>query len=302
MEKEMNDMTDRLAEICGQKNVLLDEPMKRHTTFGTGGNVKAAVTPLNTEQLKKVLKLLGNEAVVLGNGSNVLFKDGDTDGIVVITKQISRMFIKDGGIFAEAGAMMSALAAFALEKSFAGMEFMSGIPGTVGGGIYMNAGAYGGTIEDVVEYVCCITPEGEEEIFYKKDLNLGYRHSVFMENSYIITGAFFTPVKGDKEEIAEKMNEFNRRRREKQPLEYRSAGSTFKRPVGYFAGKLIEDSGLKGYRVGDAQVSEKHAGFVINRGNATANDIISVINHCKETVKEKFGVELETEIKILGND
>lgn len=295
-------MRDRLVQICSEENVLFDENVGKYTTFKVGGTAKAVILPENTTQLKEVIKLLKNNYIILGNGSNVLFKDNGTDEYVIITKKLKKIEIQDDMVYAQCGALMPALSIAVAEQSLAGLEFASGIPGTVGGGIYMNAGAYDGVLCEIIEYADCIDENGEEHRIYKKDLDMYYRHSVFMENNMIITGGCFKLKKGNKSDIYALMQEYNNRRREKQPLEYKSAGSTFKRPEGYFAGKLVEDAGLKGFHVGDAYVSEKHAGFIVNKGNATAKEILAVIDKCKQDVMEKFGVSLEPEIKIFGKD
>lgn len=295
-------MENKLIKLCKKENILINEPMKNHTTFGCGGNAKAVIFPESREELKSLLKLLKNEAIVLGNGSNILVCDEGIEKYAVITLKMKDVKCEGDSIYADCGVSLAKISAVAAENSLAGLEFASGIPGTVGGGIFMNAGAYGGEMKDVIYEVYAIDRAGNEKTFSKEELKLSYRHSVFNENGYIITGARFDLKKGNREVILATMKDLNQRRKDKQPLEYNSAGSTFKRPEGYFAGQLIEESGLKGFSVGDAQVSEKHAGFVINKGNAKASDVLEVITHCQKTVAEKFGVNLETEIKILSND
>ena len=295
-------MEGKLLELCRRENVLINEPMKNHTTFGCGGAAKAVVFPENRQELVALVKLLKDDMVILGNGSNVLVCDEGLEKYVVVTLKTKEIRCENNCIYADCGVSLAKLSSVAAENSLAGLEFASGIPGTVAGGIFMNAGAYGGEIKDVICEVYAVDKDGNEKIFSKEELKLSYRHSVFCENGYIITGAKFNLEKGNKEVIYATMKDLNQRRKDKQPLEYKSAGSTFKRPEGYFAGQLIEESGLKGYSVGDAQVSEKHAGFVINKGDAKASDVLAVIDHCKKTVAEKFGVNLEPEIKILSND
>lgn len=295
-------MNNKLTELCKSENVLINEPLKNHTTFGCGGPAKAVVFPENKEALINVLKLLKDDAIVLGNGSNVLVCDEGIDKYAVITTKVKEVKCEGNFVYADCGATLAKISAVAAENSLAGLEFASGIPGTVAGGVYMNAGAYGGEINDVISEVYAVDKDGNERTFSKKELKLSYRHSVFVENGYTIVGAKFELKKGNKEVILATMKDLNQRRKDKQPLEYKSAGSTFKRPEGYFAGQLIEESGLKGYSVGDAQVSEKHAGFVINKGGATAKDVLDVIAYCRKTVEEKFGVLLEPEIKILTKD
>ena len=295
-------MNNKLTELCKSENVLINEPLKNHTTFGCGGPAKAVVFPENKEELINVLKLLKDDAIVLGNGSNVLVCDEGIDKYAVITTKVKEVKCEGSFVYADCGVTLAKLSAVAAENSLAGLEFASGIPGTVAGGVYMNAGAYGGEINDVISEVYAVDKDGNEKAFSKKELKLSYRHSVFVENGYTIVGAKFELEEGNKEVILATMKDLNQRRKDKQPLEYKSAGSTFKRPEGYFAGQLIEESGLKGYSVGDAQVSEKHAGFVINKGCATAKDVLDVIAYCRKTVEEKFGVLLEPEIKILTKD
>lgn len=295
-------MEKKLIQLCKRENVLMNEPLKNHTTFGCGGNAKAVIFPEAVNELISLVKLLKEDMVVLGNGSNVLVCDEGIDKYAVITLKMKNVLCEGESIYADCGTSLVKISAVAAENSLSGLEFASGIPGTVAGGIFMNAGAYGGEIKDVISEVYAIDKEGNKKIFSKEELELSYRHSVFCDNGCIITGAKFDLKKGNKEVILATMRDLNQRRKDKQPLEYKSAGSTFKRPEGYFAGQLIEESGLKGYSVGDAQVSEKHAGFVINKGNAKAKDVLDVINHCRQVVTEKFGVELEPEIKILSND
>lgn len=295
-------MNNKLTELCKSENVLINEPLKNYTTFGCGGEAKAVVFPQNVEQLAEVVKLLKDDMQVLGNGSNVLVCDEGINKYAVITTKIKEVKCEGESIYADCGASLAKLSSVAAENSLAGLEFASGIPGTVAGAVYMNAGAYGGEIKDVISEVYAVDKQGNKKTFSKDELELSYRHSVFVDNGYIITGAKFDLSKGNQEVIYATMKDLNQRRKDKQPLEYKSAGSTFKRPEGYFAGQLIEESGLKGYSVGDAQVSEKHAGFVINKGSATAKDVLDVIAYCRKTVEEKFGVVLEPEIKILSKD
>ncbi len=273
--------------------------MKNHTTFKIGGNAEIVLLPETVPEMVEIIKNTENP-LVLGKGSNVLVSDGGIKGIVVITEKITGLSIDGNVIKADCGVMLSKIANHALENSLEGFEFASGIPGTLGGAVLMNAGAYGGEMKDVIKSVTYCDEKGEAFTIDNKECDFAYRHSFFSDKKLYILSAEIELKKGDKEEIRFKMNDFNSRRKEKQPLNFPSAGSTFKRPEGYFAGKLIGDSGLKGFMSGGAQVSEKHAGFVINTGNATCKDVLDVIKHCKKTVLEKFGVELETEVKIIG--
>ena len=295
---------EELKSICN--TVLLNEPMSLHTSFRTGGPAEVFIKAESTENIISAIdiaKKYNKQYIITGNGSNILVKDGGIDGIVInIGNEMSKIKCDGTKIYAQAGAMLSALATAAADEELTGLEFASGIPGTVGGAVFMNAGAYDGEIKDVIEYADVIDSEGNTHRLIKDELELSYRHSVISEKNMIVVGAMFNLNKGIKKNITDKMADFAKRRRDKQPLNYPSAGSTFKRPEGYFAGKLIEDSGLKGKTVGGAQVSEKHAGFVVNIGNATSSDIIALMDGCIETVYNKFGVKLEPEVRILGKD
>ena len=283
-----------------------NEPLAAHSTFRIGGNAKIALFPKNVDELVSVLKNVKNcnyKYKVIGRGSNILFDDKGFDGIIIFTKQIcDTEYVHRGDVTlikVDCGKSLTELAGEAGKKhSLTGLEFAYGIPGTVGGAVYMNAGAYGGQMSDVVVETKYFDPaDGEVKVFSGDGHKFDYRHSVFAEHpEYIILSTTLEVKEGNAEEIFALMNKNMTSRREKQPLEYPNAGSTFKRPTGYFAGKLIEDSGLKGYTVGGAQISEKHAGFTINIGGATSSDVLALIEHTKSTVKANFGVELESEI------
>ena len=292
--------TARLNGCDLKENILL----KDYTTFKTGGVCPLVITPHTADGTGAVLKALKSENVryaVLGNGSNILAPDEGFDGVIIkIADGITDMYlIGEDEIYCGAGVKLVKLCNFALEHSLSGLEFAYGIPGSCGGAVYMNAGAYGGEIKDVIQKAEHIDNSGEPGSFEHDELGLGYRRSVYADNGFIITGAVFKLKKADKTEIKAKMDDLISRRKAKQPLEYPSAGSTFKRPEGYFAGALIEECGLKGYAVGGACVSPKHAGFVINTGSATAEDILKLIEHIKTTVQKEKGVTLEPEVKIL---
>jgi len=292
------------AENLGAE-VISNAPMGKYTSFKCGGNASLLIIPDSIGGIKMIIDFCrekGIEPLVIGNGSNLLVADGGIDGVVIkIGSKISNIALLDETtIFCEAGASMKSLCMFALENSLSGLEFAYGIPGTLGGAVYMNAGAYGGEMKDVLHSCMHIDKNCEFGSLDKELLDLGYRRSAYTDNGYTILSATLKLKKAGKEEIKEAMDDKLRRRKEKQPLEYPSAGSTFKRPEGYFAGALIEQSGLKGYTVGGAQVSEKHAGFVINKGGATATDIITLIRDVQDKVYENFGVKLETEVKIIG--
>lgn len=283
----------------------LNEPMKLHTTFKTGGPAKVFIMPESEEELLEILSLCREffvEVFVLGNGSNLLVSDeGIQDkAVIYIGEGFDYIERLDERTFkAGAGASLAAACKYALSESLTGMEFAYGIPGSVGGAAFMNAGAYGGEMKDVAVRCNHVSLDGEKGFFEGNALDFSYRHSIYSKGGYIITSVVFSLSKGDKTKIEETMRDIIGRRKDKQPLEYPSAGSVFKRPEGYFAGALIEQSGLKGKRIGGAMVSEKHAGFIINYDGATTTDVISLIRYCQQTVKEKFSVELETEIRFV---
>ena len=304
----VSEIVKKLIDINGEKKVAESEPMSRHTTFRIGGPAKVFVSPDNIEKIIKTIELLKNEKCdyfILGNGSNLLVADEGYDGIVVSTESLKDLNIEreDGDetyIYAEAGVMLSREAVLALESSLTGFEFAGGIPGTVGGAVSMNAGAYGREIKDVIVSADVLMSDGTVVKLTKDELELSYRNSIVQKEKMIVLSAEFALKKGNKSEILDKMKDFSQRRRDKQPLEYASAGSTFKRPEGYFAGKLIDDAGLRGYRVGNVMVSEKHCGFVVNMGGGTCEEAKAVINHVREEVEKQFGVTLEMEVRKLG--
>ena len=278
-------------------------PLSRYTTFGIGGKCPLMIeagSEIGTAELVKNLSAEKLPFYVIGKGSNLLVEDGDIPMIFIhIGKALSEISLDNGVMTCGAGAALSAVSAFARDNSLTGLEFAYGIPGNVGGAVYMNAGAYGGEMKDVVISVTACGFEGNIREFSADELDFGYRHSVFTGGGYVILSAKLRLSAGDKSEIAAKMAELTEKRREKQPLEYRSAGSTFKRPAGTFAALLIEECGLKGYSCGDAQVSEKHSGFVVNKGSASFSDVMNVIEHVKKTVYEKRGIMLECEPEII---
>ena len=283
--------------------VLLNERLSNHTTFKIGGTCKAFISVNSGECLNELLMLADNEGYpyfVMGKGSNLLFDDKGFNGVVFhLGSDFSNIsLIDDTTIKAEAGCSLINVCRFACENGLGGLEFAFGIPGSVGGAVYMNAGAYGGEIKDALVSVKAIN-KGKISEFDVSDMDLSYRHSIFQENDYIITEAVFKLVKKDKSEIKALMDDYLNRRKNKQPLEYPNGGSTFKRPVGQYAGKLIEESGLRGFSVGNAEVSDKHCGFVINKGSATFEDVTGLIKKVQETVKEKTGYFLECEVEIV---
>lgn len=306
----MDKLKDKLKTKIAEENIVIDADMSKEVSFKAGGKADMLVTPQNIEELKFLLQVLDEEKVahiIMGNGSNLLIKDGGYRGVVVkiAGEGFGNMEVLEDGLTVKVGAavLMSTFARFLMNNSLAGFEFASGIPGSLGGAVFMNAGAYGGEIKDVLQEVTAISQDGmTEQVIPACDLDLGYRHSALHENGYIVVDATFKFEKGNKDEILKNINELGKKRNEKQPVNFPSAGSFFKRPTGYFAGKLVQDAGLKGYTVGGAQVSELHSGFVINIGGATATDIVTLMHHCQDTVYEKFGVRLEPEVQILGED
>lgn len=302
-------MTDFLANLTeaagGPDRIVTKEPMKKHTTFRTGGPAAYYVTPFSEKEIAAVVSLCRREHVpyyILGNGSNLLVSDKGYDGVMIsMTKGFSGIEIQDQTVTASSGALLSRIAKAALEESLTGLEFAAGIPGTLGGAVVMNAGAYGGEMKQVLQSVSVLTKDGQVKELPAEELELGYRKSCIQREEYIVLSAKLLLKKGEKAGIQAQMEDLAARRREKQPLEYPSGGSTFKRPEGYFAGKLIEDAGLKGFTVGGAQVSEKHSGFVINRNNATSSEVYELCRQVQARVKEKFGVNLEMEVKRLGD-
>ena len=295
---------EELKNVISEERIKADEPMKSHTTFRIGGPAKYFVIPETKEEIKAVIaccKEADMPYYILGNGSNLLVSDKGYEGVVIqIFKNMNQICLDGNKITAQAGAILSSVANKALEAELTGFEFAAGIPGTLGGACVMNAGAYGGEMKDVLVSVEVLTQEGEFLTIPKEELELGYRTSIIAKKNYIVLEATICLEKGDKEAIKARMDELKVQRTTKQPLEYPSAGSTFKRPVGYFAGKLIQDAGLRGFQVGGAQVSEKHCGFVINKDQATAADVAELMRQVSAKVKEQFGVELEAEVKRLG--
>lgn len=294
----------RLEQILTKDRIRQNEPMKNHTTFRVGGPADIFLTP-SAEELPAVLSVCREERVpvtVIGNGSNLLVGDRGIRGVVICIGSGMRGIRVDGEkIFLEAGVTLAAAAQQAAKAGLTGLEFASGIPGTFGGAVVMNAGAYGGEMKDVIVSVRVISEDGEILTLSKEELDLSYRHSVIPERGYlVIDGELLLTREKDPDQITERMEELKKKRIEKQPLEYPSAGSTFKRPEGYFAGKLIMDAGLRGFSVGGAAVSEKHCGFVINKGNATAADICALMDEVTRIVKEKYAVTLEPEVKKVG--
>ena len=299
----MENIVEVLKKKIGAENVTENEPMSKHTTFRIGGVADIFVTPQTTQDIENIIRVAeetNTPYYIIGNGSNLLVKDEGIRGIVVqIYKKYSDIFVNDDEIVVQSGALLSAVAKKAMENSLTGFEFASGIPGTIGGGVCMNAGAYGGEIKDVL-ISCKVLKDGKVIELNNEQAGFEYRNSRIMNEKMIVLEAVLKLKKGNRDEISAKMKELNSQRNMKQPVELPSAGSTFKRPEGYFAAKLIDDSGLRGFSVGKAQVSPKHCGFVVNNGGATAKEVLELIEKVTEIVYDKFGVNLETEVRIIG--
>ena len=291
-------------DLLGKEKVRISEPMNRHTTFRIGGPADYFLLPSTAEEVKKILEICKEKELpyfILGNGSNLLVSDEGYCGVIIqLYRNYGGITVEGTDIRAGAGALLSQIASAAKNASLTGFEFAGGIPGTLGGAVVMNAGAYGGEMKDVLKEVTVMTEQGEIMTIPAEKLEMGYRTSLVKKAGYLVLEAVISLKAGDVEEIKAIMKDLTEKRVSKHPLEYPSAGSTFKRPEGYFAGKLIMDAGLRGYQVGGAQVSEKHCGFVINKGNATAADVCGLMKDVQEKVQEQFGVTLEPEVKFLG--
>lgn len=293
-----------LEAAAGTDHIYREEPMKNHTTFRIGGNAEVFAAPDSADGIERVLQICREENIpctVIGNGSNLLVGDRGVCGVVLqIYRNYASIRIEGPDLYVQAGALLGQTAAAAAREGLTGLEFASGIPGTIGGAAAMNAGAYGGEMKDVLVWVKAIDRDGHVRQYAAEELELGYRTSRIQKEALVVLEVKLTLQQGDPVKIRERMEELKEQRVAKQPLEYPSAGSTFKRPEGYFAGKLIMDAGLRGFSVGDAQVSEKHCGFVINRGNATAADVMALVSQVQTIVEEKFGVRLELEVRRIG--
>ncbi|MFD1038296.1 UDP-N-acetylmuramate dehydrogenase [Virgibacillus byunsanensis] len=298
-------MYDKLTKITSQKNVMVNEPLRNHTYTKLGGKADFLVTPEAYEEVQQIVKLANAEDIkftLLGNGSNLIVKDGGIRGIVMNLKQLTTINTDGKTIVAQSGAKIIDVSREALSNKLSGMEFACGIPGSVGGALFMNAGAYGGEIKDVLVSTIVVDKEGDLYSLSAAELDLEYRTSNIPDKGYIVLEATFILKDGHYDEIKAIMDDLTFKRESKQPLEYPSCGSVFKRPPGYFAGKLIQDSNLQGKQIGGAQVSLKHAGFIVNKDNASAKEYIDLIHFVQETVKDKFGVNLEREVKIIGEE
>ncbi|MBH0230974.1 UDP-N-acetylmuramate dehydrogenase [Halobacillus yeomjeoni] len=296
---------NKLLDLVKEENVKMDELLKDHLYTKLGGRADFFITPTSFQEVQNVVKLSNEDNIpftLLGNGSNLIIKDGGIRGIVINLKHLDDISTDGNTLVAQSGARIINASRYALKKHLSGLEFACGIPGTVGGALYMNAGAYGGEIKDVLDYAYVVDREGNLVKRLASELDLDYRTSNIPDNGDIVVEATFNLKPAKYEEIKEVMDDLTYKRESKQPLEYPSCGSVFKRPPGYFAGKLIQDSDLQGTNIGGAEVSKKHAGFIINKDNATTSDYISLIEHVQKTVKEKFGVDLEREVRIIGED
>lgn len=296
---------NKLIEITSESNVMVDEELKNHTYTRLGGKADFLVTPETYHEVQEIVRLANEEKIaftLLGNGSNLIVKDGGIRGIVMNLHRLTDISTNGSTIVAQSGARIIDVSREALAKTLSGLEFACGIPGSVGGALYMNAGAYGGEIKDVLVSTKVVDKDGNLQVLTASDLDLAYRTSNIPEKGYIVLEATFSLKKGKYAEIKAIMDDLTYKRESKQPLEYPSCGSVFKRPPGYFAGKLIQDSELQGKQIGGAQVSLKHAGFIVNKDHATATEYINLIRYVQDTVNEKFGVRLEREVKIIGED
>ncbi len=296
---------DQLAHIVSEKNIAKDKPLKNHTYTRLGGNADYFVTPITYEQVSEVVKIAqeNNEPfTLLGNGSNLIIKDGGIRGIVMYLGELKQVTVQREKIIAQSGALIADVSKQALSSHLTGLEFACGIPGSVGGALFMNAGAYGGEIKDVLIEATVVDHAGTIQTIDAADLGLAYRTSIIQTNHFIVLDATFRLQTGNYEEIKAQMDVLTYKRESKQPLEYPTCGSVFKRPQGHFAGKLIQDSGLQGQQIGGAQVSLKHAGFIINKDNATASEYIALIKHVQKTVKDRFNIDLEREVRIIGEN
>ena len=302
---QIRGLIELFKKFYKDKNIIENAQMKDYVHFRVGGPADILLIPETKEQVVESIKICRENKVpfyVVGNGSNLLVRDGGIRGVVIKLGEVKNVSVDGDKINAECGVLLKDVSAAGLSNSLTGFEFACGIPGTVGGAVFMNAGAYHGEIADVIESADVIDTEGNIITLNKEELELGYRTSSVMKKGYIVLSAIFKLESGEEGKIKERVDDLTFMRESKQPLEYPSAGSTFKRPEGYFAGKLIQDAGLKGFTLGGAAVSEKHSGFVINKNKATANDIISLIHHIQDEVKKQFGVDLHPEVRIIGED
>jgi len=295
-------MYSNLFKLFAPEHISQNEPLSEHTSFKIGGNADVFLTPDTPELMQQMLHILllnGYRYFVLGGGNNLIFSDAGFRGVILSTKKLNSVTINDNIVTAQSGVCLKDLTNLCLENSLSGLEFACGIPGSVGGAVFMNAGAYGGEMKDVITSVDYLNHDNKLSNHTLGGHNFGYRTSIYQQRNYLILQAQFTLKQANREDIQARMQEFTQSRESKQPLEFPSAGSTFRRPEGYFVGKLIDDCGLKGYSIGGAQISKKHSGFIINKGDATAKDVISLIEFIKDTVFSKYQVTLHTEVRII---
>lgn len=301
----MNNIIKKLQAIMAVENIKENEPMKNHTSFKVGGPADLFLMPQSRAELQAVLEICKESQkplYIMGNGSNLIVRDKGYSGIIINTKALNQVETVGETLIAEPGISLKDLANVALKEKLTGLEFASGIPGSLGGAVTMNAGAYDGEMKGVITSITVISEDGSLKTIPADQCNFGYRSSILQQHHWVLVSVELGLKNGDYQQIEAKMLDLNNQRQSKQPLEYPSAGSTFRRPVGYYAGKLVQDAGFKGYAIGGAQVSEKHSGFVINKGGATAADILNLIGAIQAAVKEKFDVDLKTEVIVIGND
>lgn len=300
---KQEDILQDLKSLIPEDIIKVNEPLKRYTYTETGGNADFYLSPTKNEDVQAIVRYAKEKDIpvtYLGNGSNIIIREGGIRGIVISLLSLKHINVSDDAIIAGSGAAIIDVSRAARDHVLTGLEFACGIPGSVGGAIYMNAGAYGGEIKDCIDYALCVNEEGDLIQFTNKELELDYRNSIVQKQHLVVLEAAFTLEPGKLDEIQGKMDDLTERRESKQPLEYPSCGSVFQRPPGHFAGKLIQDSDLQGYRVGGVEVSKKHAGFMVNVDNGTATDYEDLIHHVQKVVKEKFDVELHREVRIIG--
>lgn len=301
----MNNTIKELKAVMAVENIKENEPMKNHTSFKVGGPADLFLMPQSRAELQAVLEICKQSEkplYIMGNGSNLIVRDKGYSGIIINTKALNQVETVGETLIAEPGISLKDLANVALEQKLTGLEFASGIPGSLGGAVTMNAGAYDGEMKGIIKNITVITEDGSLKTIPADQCNFGYRSSVLQQHDWVLISVELVLKNGVYQEIEAKMLDLNTQRQSKQPLEYPSAGSTFRRPAGYYAGKLVQDAGFQGHSIGGAQVSEKHSGFVINKGGATAADILNLIGAIQAGVKEKFDVDLKTEVIVIGND
>jgi UDP-N-acetylmuramate dehydrogenase len=302
---QYKDFSGTLNNILETENIFVDEPMKNHTSFKVGGPADVLVTPESYEEVVNIIKLCNDNKVpyyIIGRGSNLIVRDGGFRGLIIKLTKLDKVTIDSEKIIVQSGVDLCKVSKIALENNLAGFEFACGIPGTVGGAVTMNAGAYNGEISEVIYSALVIDKDGNLINLNKEQLELGYRMSAIQKYGYAVLEVTFKLAHGQFEKIKARIDDLTKKREDKQPLEYPSAGSTFKRPEGHFTGQLIEESSLKGFSIGGAQVSEKHAGFIINKQDATAMDILNLIEHVQKVIKTRYDVDLHPEVRIIGED